>query len=53
MNKAIWSGLGWDPEQPVIEILRDFGRYFIGDAFADDFAQGVMALEENCAVLGL
>ncbi len=47
VNKAVWSGLGWDPNRDVTEILRDYGRYFIGDQFADEFAQGVLALEEN------
>lgn len=47
LNKAVWSGLGWDPDRDVTEILRDYGRYFIGDQFADDFAQGLLALEEN------
>jgi hypothetical protein len=47
VNKAIWSGLGWDPDRDVTAILRDYGRYFIGDQFADDFAQGLLALEEN------
>jgi len=47
VNKAVWSGLGWDPDRDVTEILHDYGRYFIGDPFADDFAQGVLALEEN------
>ncbi len=47
VNKAVWSGLGWDPDRDVTEILRDYGRYFIGDQFAEDFAQGVLALEEN------
>jgi len=47
VNKTVWSGLGWDPDRDVTEILRDYGRYFIGEKFADDFAQGVLALEEN------
>ena len=47
VNKAIWSELGWDPDRGVTEILRDYGRYFIGAPFADEFAQGVLALEEN------
>ncbi len=47
VNKAIWSGLGWDPDREVADILREYGRYFIGDRFADDFANGVLALEEN------
>ena len=47
VNKAVWSGLGWDPETPVIDILREYGRYFIGWRHADDFAQGLLALELN------
>lgn len=47
VNKFVWSGLGWDPDQPVIEILRQYSRYFIGEQFADSFAQGLMALERN------
>jgi len=47
VNKIVWSGLGWDPDRPVVDILRDYGRYFISDAFADDFAQGLLSLERN------
>ncbi len=47
VNKAVWSGLGWDPETPVIDILRDYAGYFIGDRYRDDFAQGLLALERN------
>ena len=43
------SGAGWGgiPDTPVMDILRDFGRYFIGERFADGFAQGLLALERN------
>ena len=47
VNKIVWSALGWDPDQPVIRILREYSRYFIGDAYTDDFAQGLLALERN------
>ncbi len=47
LNKVVWSGLGWEPSTPVIDLLRDYGRYFIGEPFADDFAQGLLALERN------
>ena len=47
VNKFVWSGLGWDPDAPVVDILREYGRYFIGDAYSDDFAQGLLALERN------
>ncbi len=47
VNKIVWSRLGWDPEVEPIETLREFSRYFIGDEWADPFAQGLMALERN------
>ena len=47
VNKFVWSGLGWDPETPVIDILRHFSRYFIGDRYTESFAQGLLALERN------
>ena len=47
VNKFIWSGLGWNPDVPVIHILREFSRYFIGEQYGDAFAQGLMALEQN------
>ena len=47
VNKIVWSGLGWDPDRPVVDILREYARYFISDALADDFAQGLLALERN------
>jgi hypothetical protein len=47
VNKAVWSALGWDPGASVIETLRDYGRYFIGEDYADSFAQGLLALERN------
>jgi len=47
VNKFVWSGLGWDPDQDVLQILREFSRYFISSRMADSFAQGLMALERN------
>ena len=47
VNKFVWSGLGWNPDTPVIDILRDFGRYFIGEPLGEGFAQGLLALERN------
>ena len=47
VNKIVWSGLGWDPEQKVADILRDYSRYFIGDRYTDSFADGLLALEKN------
>jgi hypothetical protein len=47
VNKMIWSGLGWDPEADVTELMRQYGRYFIGARYAEAFAQGLLALERN------
>lgn len=47
VNKAVWSALCWNPDAQPIDTLRDYSRYFIGDRYADDFAQGLLALERN------
>jgi hypothetical protein len=47
VNKTVWSGLGWDPDSNVEDILRQYGRYYISDKFADSFANGLLALERN------
>ncbi len=47
VNKFVWSGLGWNPETPVVEILREFGRFFVGERYADGMAQGLLSLERN------
>ena len=47
VNKFVWSGLGWDPTTDVLQILREYSRYFIGERYTDSFAQGLLALERN------
>jgi hypothetical protein len=47
VNKMLWSSLAWDPERPIIEILREYSGYFISDRLRDDFAQGLLSLEAN------
>ena len=47
VNKILWSSLGWDPERPIIEILREYSGYFISERLRDGFAQGIMSLQEN------
>jgi len=47
VNKAVWSALGWDPDMPVHEILRQYARYFISSRDAEDFAQGLLGLEAD------
>ena len=47
VNKMLWSALGWNPDADVLEILREYARYFIGYRQAESFAQGLLALERN------
>lgn len=47
VNKIVWSGLGWNPDADLLEILHDYSRYFIGPGYTDDFAQGLLSLEQN------
>jgi hypothetical protein len=47
VNKCIWSALGWDPDADVREVLREYSRYFIGPEHEAEFAEGLLALEEN------
>jgi hypothetical protein len=47
VNKCLWSALGWDERTEVRDILREYGRYFIGPAFAERFADGLLGLEAN------
>jgi hypothetical protein len=47
VNKLVWSALGWDERTDVRDILREYGRYFIGDAFAEQFADSLLGLEKN------
>lgn len=47
VNKTVWSGLGWNPNAEVRDILRDYSRYFIGPDYAMDFTQGLLDLESN------
>src|SRR5919202_2867086 len=44
---VVWRGRGWDPDVDVLQILREFSRYFIGERYTDSFAQGLLALERN------
>ena len=47
VNKFVWSGLGWDPKTDVLQLLREYSRYFIGERYTDVFAEGLLALERN------
>lgn len=47
VNKFVWTALGFDPHADVVDILRDYARYFVGERYADPLAQGLLALEAN------
>ena len=47
VNKFLWSGLGWNPEAQVSDILRQYSRFFIGPDLEERFAKGLFALERN------
>jgi hypothetical protein len=47
VNKFVWSGLGWNPEANVTDLLRDYSRFFIGPEYEEAFAQTLLALEAN------
>ena len=47
VNKIVCSALAWNPQAGVIDVLREYSRYFIGEELADPYAQGLLALERN------
>ncbi len=47
VNKFVWSALGWNPEAKPEDILRQFGRYFIGERYGESFARGLVELEQD------
>ncbi len=47
VNKFIWSGLSWNDQQDVFEILEDYARLFIDPDLTNEFAHGLYALERN------
>jgi hypothetical protein len=47
VNKSIWSGLGWDPQLPVSALLKQYGSYFISESHSEEFARGLLDLEQN------
>ena len=47
VNKIVWSALGWNPDAKVEDILREYGRYFIGERYGESFARGLIELERD------
>jgi len=47
VNKFVWSGLGWEPEAAVEELLRQYTRAFIGAELGEEFPEVLLGLERN------
>ena len=49
VNKAVWSACAWGPDADadVADVLRQYGRYFLGEKYADSLAQALLGLERN------
>lgn len=47
VNKIVWSALGWNPDRPLRDVVREYARYFIGPAFEETFSEGIFSLEKN------
>lgn len=47
VNKFVWSGLGWNPDKEVTDILREYSRYLIGPKYEGTISRGLLALENN------
>ena len=50
VNKFVWSGLGWNPDADVKDILRDYSRFFVGPNTAESFARTRYSRLMSCAV---
>ncbi len=47
VNKMVWTRLGWNPDEPLREILMDYARCFLRPDLAADGADAILALEQN------
>jgi len=47
VNKVVWSALDWAPSADLRDVILGYGRYFIGEEYAEQFADGIFALERN------
>lgn len=47
VNKAVWSALSWNPDTEVPVVLRDYARYYLSPDIENEFARGLLALEDN------
>lgn len=47
VNKVVWNGRGWNQQQDLHELLKEYSRFFFGANVADAAADGIEALENN------
>ncbi len=47
INKFIWSQRGWAPDRNVIDIVREYSKFFFSKAVESSAADGILALEQN------
>jgi hypothetical protein len=47
VNKFVWNAMGWDPDADLETVLKEYGRYFIGEDEGEAVSQGLLALERN------
>jgi len=47
VNKFVWSGLGWNPEASVRDLLVEYSRFFFGADLAVSMTEALLALERN------
>lgn len=47
VNKIIWNVRGWNRQQDIHEILKEYSRFFFGYQQEDAVANGIAALENN------
>ena len=47
VNKFIWSQRGWDPDISVVEILKNYAKFFFSPVLEDQASAGILGLEEN------
>jgi hypothetical protein len=47
VNKFVWTALGWDPDRPVEDVVRDYARFFFGEDIAEEVRRGLFLFEEN------
>jgi hypothetical protein len=47
VNKVTWSQRGWDPGKSVVDILKEYSKFFFSPALENKASAGILGLEEN------